>query len=65
MDQKQLNKSLEDFIKIKDSIEAEESEKRRIELYEEMQILKSDILNTCSKNNVINTMIKLIQLGIL
>jgi hypothetical protein len=65
MDQKQLNKSLEDFIQIKDSIEAEESEKRRIELYEEMQILKSDILNTCSKNNVINTMIKLIQLGIL
>ena len=65
MDQQQINDLMDNFNELKNSINAEQDEKRRLELYEEMQQLKDSILIECSKNKFISIMIKLIQFGMI
>ena len=60
-----LDEIINSFVAMKEAINAEPSEKRRLELYEEMQILKADILTTCQKNVGASIIIKLIQNGLI
>ena len=65
MNKKELNESIDTFVQLKSSIDLEPSETRRIELYEELQIIKDVILDECKNNKIVYVIVRLIQNGLI